>query len=1229
MRTEFFSDKLRRFQLKLLEIKPPHNKLLLIIALILVPLPALSWLPKDEIVAHGLILPWPPVKELWNLAVDYLFVWFRIIGFGQVNTEPSGFLNQAYITLASYISGNTHNGQILFLYFGFIGCLAGMIFLARSLNLKTPAALLAGLFYVLHPMVYSGMPVEVVNLRILPFYVITPILFGIFIRSIRYRSGFASLALLGIVSILGGSSAYSSPQYFILHLFLFTGYAAYKIIDSIRKPLYVKQVIFRSAAALLVIFLANFYWLSPLSVNLSGSYAAREEPGLNDEEILKNLSIRFVDSFTSLPYLEQNATLPWAAYYHTPLMKVITFSAVVIAASAFLFLRLKRKALFPGLMLILSMILAKGVAPPHNIIGNVIFLSNPLITRLFRNPTYFEMLIVINLALLVGLVLGELFIIVTEKYRQRLPVVLLAVSGFFFIYGWQFIVGPFKTQPKRNPAQSLEVPPYYYDLARYLQADKSDFRVLSIPTLTRQSEFVAYDWQKLFVGIPPLNVWTGKATIRPYLAGDISKTLEHSMRPDIETTPYHIWNLLLRLTSVRYVVFHNDADWQYLTEQEPSLDQDNSYEFIKNNPSLELKKSFGPLDLYELSDDYYLPHFYISRNMSLLNFGFDELANIAIFFDPNPKSAYYHLDKDQSETAVEPDQIFILGKPENQIDEDYYEKLEAFNSQIIFPTVKHNPESFLYPLVSIKEKFDELSCRNNTEKAVDKLILYASKRISEYEEYGEEMSASTFNRLQTAYKIGMLKVISKAEKLPINNESFIQDLILKIKVNKRAHREKIIGLEFIRDHDSFEASDQWLMWEELFLDIDKRISAMEASYDFQNFEYELNVPKDGSYEILISSNYRINPNNTENPTGLAVFIDDERVVNEHPTQISDWVSLGKTYMTKGYHKAIANLSRSENLVSDTWRTVDEIEYEDQGIGFTSQGFFPGSQNLINQSISKWHGDNLYYLSFEYQTEGGSLGVGVLENKLIDLNDEGKTQKIKIYGRLLRSELSQDQWKKHEAILRSDENSIGAEINFYSLADVNREATTAIKNLIITPIINPKLLIRATDLSKPANHNIPRIAFTRINPTKYKVSVEGMVDSFNLIFLESFHEDWKVYFRDSNYLSPESSGENIANYFGGEIIEQIHRNKFWYSDVFENWSKKPIAEDSHQTVNGYANSWTISPLDVREKNNFDLIVEFSPQKQYYVGLMISVFTFVICLVCLGFNLIKKIDGKSSS
>lgn len=129
--------------------------------------------------------------------------------------------------------------------------------------------------------------------------------------------------------------------------------------------------------------------------------------------------------------------------------------------------------------------------------------------------------------------------------------------------------------------------------------------------------------------------------------------------------------------------------------------------------------------------------------------------------------------------------------------------------------------------------------------------------------------------------------------------------------------------------------------------------------------------------------------------------------------------------------------------------------------------------------------------------------------------------------------------------------------------------------------------------------LPKIEFRRINPTKYKIKVFNAQTPYLLVFSEAFHRNWKVFVADTQ---PQQSKK-----------EDAHSDVFFDSNTFETITKKNLPEDRHLVVNGYANAWNITPQDTGGKENYELIVEMTSQRIFYVSLALSLIVFQGCVL----------------
>jgi len=132
---------------------------------------SLSVLPNNEILAHGPFFPWPPPDRLFSLFTYHLSTW--VTG---PHRDHASALYYLYIGIVNLLTPSTFVAQrfIFFLSFLFIGISAHHA--AKKLKLLPISALIASIFYLVTPAVFTGMPIEIVNIHLSLFYISSPLL---------------------------------------------------------------------------------------------------------------------------------------------------------------------------------------------------------------------------------------------------------------------------------------------------------------------------------------------------------------------------------------------------------------------------------------------------------------------------------------------------------------------------------------------------------------------------------------------------------------------------------------------------------------------------------------------------------------------------------------------------------------------------------------------------------------------------------------------------------------------------------------------------------------------------------------------------------------------------------------------------------------------------------------------------------------------------------------------
>lgn len=135
---------------------------------------------------------------------------------------------------------------------------------------------------------------------------------------------------------------------------------------------------------------------------------------------------------------------------------------------------------------------------------------------------------------------------------------------------------------------------------------------------------------------------------------------------------------------------------------------------------------------------------------------------------------------------------------------------------------------------------------------------------------------------------------------------------------------------------------------------------------------------------------------------------------------------------------------------------------------------------------------------------------------------------------------------------------------------------------------------------------PKIIFEKISPIKYKVKISEAQAAYLLVFSEAFHKNWNV------FISPNAKKNTVSEtvYFNGQIEEGKHGNSLINKDLLETFSLEQLPKPKHVLINGYANAWFISPKDVGGKQDYELIIEMTGQRLFYLGFSISIITLIL-------------------
>jgi len=141
---------------------------------------------------------------------------------------------------------------------------------------------------------------------------------------------------------------------------------------------------------------------------------------------------------------------------------------------------------------------------------------------------------------------------------------------------------------------------------------------------------------------------------------------------------------------------------------------------------------------------------------------------------------------------------------------------------------------------------------------------------------------------------------------------------------------------------------------------------------------------------------------------------------------------------------------------------------------------------------------------------------------------------------------------------------------------------------------------------------PNIGFKKVNPTRYLVDVKGAKGSFVLVFSDSFNQGWKAYIRQ------KAEGERLKAK-GEEPLSAL------WSAWRDRGNRSEIKD--HFVVNGFANGWMVqvgqkAKGEGQKAQNFEIILEYKPQRLLEAGVLISAVTLLGCIGYLGYDLFRR-------
>ncbi len=230
----------------------------------------------------------------------------------------------------------------------------------------------------------------------------------------------------------------------------------------------------------------------------------------------------------------------------------------------------------------------------------------------------------------------------------------------------------------------------------------------------------------------------------------------------------------------------------------------------------------------------------------------------------------------------------------------------------------------------------------------------------------------------------------------------------------------------------------------------------------------------------------------------------------------------------------------------------------------------------------------------------------------------------------------------------------------NIADKYSKQYSLTNKILDIPVSN-KILKIAETVKKI---NTPTVEFKEINPSKYAVIVHNAKASFPLIFNLMYLAGWNVYPQiyskrtevnhsennynhnnNAGYISKRTNTDTYKNitFAGNKFISKdingtVQNNNIPDGHILQTLFEKPLPAKYHFVADGYSNSWWINLNYIKKlgpqyykinKNgsiNFELIIDYWPQRLLYIGIIISGLTVILFVLYLIYDALKKRKTK---
>jgi len=752
-----------------------------------------------------------------------------------------------------------------------------------------------------------------------------------------------------------------------------------------------------------------------------------------------------------------------------------------------------------------------------------------------------------------------------------------------------------------------------------LNQDKREYRILSFPGSANYQVALTQDDGRFYTGNDPVLTNTNKSFIAPY-NGTFSKTFPQ-LYTSISRQNYFD---LLGIYNIGKVILNKDVyPWFGFYEQE---NQARLKELFKENLTCDENETFLVCD----NQLNFLPRFYPAQQVVWSPFNTDENLHFINSLEDFPQNtAYLFGQKEFNLENLEvvsdvvdqvESELILMAETQVYIDEAKLRSgVRGLNpGGVLFPYARWHPDGPIYRFIREKEERElDQALDFDLDSYFDKNIFFASKRIYEIQKWINSMDKKIFIQVFEDYEERMDRALVTLEEIIDSNLGDPFGYLARFEVTLAAHQQRVVDVLAGAEKEDDLAYKKEL-FNKYFLDLDKRILKIIKD-NFSETTYRTIAPREGDYEFFIEDlgGKTWNLISLKEKEGEQYFF--QKSLRKRKVENGEWFYLGNYFLPKG-EKIIEMKVSSTNLLSDDWQTPSRTDFSTKETEHLS-GSYSFGDLIAFQLIDNWEKRSLYHFSLVGSTSRGELRAMVIEGTpeaLINMEANLALGRQTSDFRILADQVitSEDKWQNIDVTLRS---TLFHQARLVLLTNSDL-VDFELGEIRLERIAEPKLIVKkVNDGIEKFNLRSPRVSFKKLNNTKYSVEIKNLTNPFLLVFSESFHRNWKAYPLTKNedfFIFPNLEKENWQ-YLDGKVTEFAGQDNLFPKNLILGWFNEPISASNHLLVNGYANAWLIEPDLANEDGDLFLVIEYEPQRFFYLGLVLSGLILVILIFLLFF------------